>query len=98
MLVYDQEDDNLIVACNFDKRNIHGIDPEEIFKVESKWRDRTLLYSTVQACAAAIDWKPTVSHSIYISGVHVVITLTETEVRKKDNLYQVHFVKTASGK
>ena len=39
MLVYDQEDDNLIIACNFDKRKIQDIDPEEIFKVESKWKD-----------------------------------------------------------
>ena len=66
MLVFDQEDDNLIIACNFDKRKIQDIDPEEIFKVESKWKDRTLLYSTVQAYAAATGWKPTLSHSIYI--------------------------------
>ena len=66
MLSYDPDDDNLITSCNFENININNIDPEDIFKVESKWKDRSLLYSMVQACAAAIGWKPTLSHSMYI--------------------------------
>ena len=66
MLSYDPEDDNLITSCNFENTNINDIDPVDIFKVESKWKDRSLLYSTVQAYAAATGWKPTLSHFIYI--------------------------------
>ena len=66
MLSYDPDDDDLITACNFDNTNIDEIDPETIFRVGSKWKDRSLLYSTVQAYAAATGWKPTLSHSIYI--------------------------------
>ena len=39
---------------------------EYIFKVESKWKDRSLLYSTAQAYTAVTGWKQNLSHSIYI--------------------------------
>ena len=32
---------------------VDKLDPENIFQVESKWKDRSLLYTTVQAYAAA---------------------------------------------
>ena len=66
MLSYDPDDDTLITSCCFDNVETDELDPENIFKVESKWKDRSLLYSTVQAYAAATGWKPTLSHSIYI--------------------------------
>ena len=66
MLSYDPDDDTLITSCCFDNVEPDELDPEHIFKVESKWKDRSLLYSTVQAYAAATGWKPTLSHSFYI--------------------------------
>ena len=64
MFSYDPDDDTLITSCSFGGTDIDEIDPENIFKVESKWKDQSLLYSTVQAYAAATGWKP--SLSIYI--------------------------------
>ena len=46
--------------------NFDEISAEDIFPIESKWKDRSLLYSTIQAYAAATGWKATLSHSIYI--------------------------------
>ena len=66
MLCYVPDNDDLITACKFDNINIDEIDPETIFRVGSKWKDISLLYSTVQAYAAATGWKSTLSHSIYI--------------------------------
>ena len=53
MFSYDADDDILITSCSFDDVDIDEIDPQTIFKVESKWRDRSLLYSTVQAYTVA---------------------------------------------
>ena len=66
MITYDNNDDTLITSCNFDGIDIDNLDPEDIFQVESKWKDRSSLYSTVQAYAAATCWNPILSHSIYI--------------------------------
>ena len=66
MLSYDPQNNILVISCNFNNSNIKEIDPENIFRIESKWKNRSLLYSTVQAYAAATHWKPTLSHSIYI--------------------------------
>ena len=65
MFTYDDNDDTLITSFNFDGTNIDEIKPEYIFKVESKWKYRSLLYSTVQAYAAT-GWKPTLSYFLYI--------------------------------
>ena len=66
MISYDPNDNTLIVSCNFNSIDIDEIAPENIFKVESNWKDWSLLYLTVQAYAAAIGWKLTLSHSICI--------------------------------
>ena len=66
MFTYDDNDDTLITSCNFDRINVDEIEPENIFQVESKWKDWSLLYSTGQAYAAVTGWKTTLSHSIYI--------------------------------
>ena len=46
--------------------DVDKIEPENSFEVESKWKDESLLFSTVQAYTASTGWKPTLSHSIYI--------------------------------
>ena len=46
--------------------NFDEISAEDIFPIESKWKDRSLLYSTIQAYAATTGLKATLSHSIYI--------------------------------
>ena len=67
MLSYSSDNNTHIPSCNFVEGNVEQINPEDIFRVESNWKDRSLLiYSTVQAYAAATGWKPTLSHSIYI--------------------------------
>ena len=66
MLSYDSDDESLIASCSFDNVDLNTVDPQEIFPVGSRWRDRSLLYSTVQAYAAATGWKASLSHSFYI--------------------------------
>ena len=66
MFSYDPDDDTLITSCSFGGTDIDEIDPENIFKVESKWKDQSLLYSIVQADAAKTDWELTLSNTIYI--------------------------------
>ena len=66
MFSYDPDDDTLITSCSFGGTDIDEIDPENIFKVESKWKDQSLLYSTVQAYVVATSWKLFLSHSVYI--------------------------------
>ena len=97
MIVNDDNDDTLIASCNFDGVDIDNLDPEDIFPVESKWKDRSFLYSILQAYAATTGWKPTLSHSIYIRCSYYNRP-TKTEVRKKGSLHQVHSAKTVSGK
>ena len=66
MFTYDPDDDEKIILCVFDDVNSNEMSANDIFKVGSKWKNRSLLYSTIQAYAAATGWKATLSHSIYI--------------------------------
>ena len=66
MSSYDSDDEDDIISCDLDNVELNEASAEDIFRVGSKWKDRTLLYSTVQAYAAATGWKATLSHSIYI--------------------------------
>ena len=66
MFTYDSDDEEKIVSCVLDDVDFNEISVEDIFPIESKWKDRSLLYSTIQAYAAATGWKATLSHSIYI--------------------------------
>ena len=66
MFSYDEDDPDKIISCSFDSVNLDETHAEDIFQVESKWNDRSLLYSTIQSYAAATGWKATLSHSIYI--------------------------------
>ena len=66
MFTYDPDDDEKIISCVFDDVNLNEMSAHDIFQLGSKWKDRTLLYSTIQAYAAATGWKATLSHSIYI--------------------------------
>ena len=66
MFTYDPDDDEKIISCVFDDVNLNEMSAHDIFQLRSKWKDRSLLYSTIQAYAAATGWKATLSHSIYI--------------------------------
>ena len=66
MFSYDEKEPDKIICCSFDNVNFEEVTAQDIFQVESKWKDRSLLYSTIQAYAAATGWKATLSHSIYI--------------------------------
>ena len=66
MFTYDPDDDEKIISCVFDDVNLEDTSAFDIFQLGSKWKDRSLLYSTIQAYAAATGWKATLSHSIYI--------------------------------
>ena len=66
MFTYDSDDEEKIVSCVLDDVDFNETSVEDIFPIESKWKDRSLLYSTIQAYAAATGWKATLSHSIYI--------------------------------
>ena len=59
---YDSRDCKLIVACQVTDLDLSSTTADEIFPINSKWQDRNLLYSTVQAYAAVTGWKPTLSH------------------------------------
>ena len=63
---YDPNDESVIESCIFDDSDLNSFSANDIFTVGSKWKDRKLLYSTVQAYAAATGWKAALSHSIYI--------------------------------
>ena len=66
MLSFDLDDESLITLCSFDNLDLNTVTPQEIFPVDSRWRGRSLLYSIVQAYAAATGWKAPLSHSFYI--------------------------------
>ena len=51
MFLYDSDNTDLIIACNFADVNVGDLDPHEIFKVGSTWTDRKLLYKTVKVYA-----------------------------------------------
>ena len=63
---YDSNDPELILSCCLDDINLDDVSSEVIFPLNSKWKDRSLLYSTVQAYAALTGWKPTLSHTYCI--------------------------------
>ncbi len=66
MFSYDSEEEDKIISCVFDNIDLNETPANEIFTIGSKWKDRSLLYSTIQAYAASTGWKATLSHSIYI--------------------------------
>ena len=66
MFTYDSDDETKIISCVFDDVNFDEISAAGIFQLESKWKDRSLLYSIIQAYVATTGWKATLSHSIYI--------------------------------
>ena len=52
MFSYDNNNPNLIIACNSERANIADLDPHEIFQEGSTWTDLKLLYETIKAYAA----------------------------------------------
>ena len=66
IFAYDSNDPELILSCCLDDINLDDVSSEVIFPLNSKWKDRSLLYSTVQAYAALTGWKPTLSHTYCI--------------------------------
>ena len=56
MFSYDSGDKDNIISCNFDNVDLKEASAEDIFRVGSKWKDQSLLYSTVQAYTAATGW------------------------------------------
>ena len=66
IFLYNPNDESVIDSCVFDDSELKSISAEDIFTVGSKWKDRNLLYTTVQAYAAATGSKAALSHSIYI--------------------------------
>ena len=59
MFSYDESNSDVITSCHFDDINVTDLDPNEIFRVDSTWADRKLLYETIKAYAALTGWKPT---------------------------------------
>ena len=59
MFTYDNDNSDLIIACNFENVNVADLDAHEIFQEGSTWSDRKLLYETVKTYAALSGWKPT---------------------------------------
>ena len=51
--MYDSDDETKIISCVFDDVNFDERSAADIFQLESKWKDRSRLYSTIQAYAAA---------------------------------------------
>ncbi len=66
MFSYDSDDESLITSCSFDIIDLNAVTQSGIFPIGSRWKDWSLLYSTVQAHAAATGWKASLSHSFYI--------------------------------
>ena len=56
----------IIASCRLTLDNFKTITTEEIFRVDSCWKDRELLYNTTKTYAALTGWKPTLLHKIYI--------------------------------
>ena len=69
MLSYDSEDEAKIISCVFDNIDLNETSVDKRFSMGSKWKDWSLLYSTVQANATATGRKVTLSNSIYIRGL-----------------------------
>lgn len=95
MFSYDEVETDKIISCTLDDVDLEHIPPEDIFQVESKWKDRSLLYSTIQAYAAATGWKATLSHSIYI---RCSCYNRPSRSEKKENLPLDHYARIVSGK
>ena len=70
VFTFEQNDDStlprIISSCSLNLENIKTITADNIFKVNSYWKDRDLLYSTVKTYAALSGWKPTLTHKIYM--------------------------------
>ena len=62
----DDADPRIISSCRLTVENFKTITAEEIFRVDSCWKDRELLYNTIKIYAALTGWKPTLTHKIYI--------------------------------
>ena len=59
MFSYDENNSDMIIACNLEGVNIAEIDPHELFCEGSTWANCKLLYETIKAYAAFSGWKPT---------------------------------------
>ena len=59
MFSYDESNSDVIISCHFDGINVADLDPNEIFREDSTWADRKLLYETIKVYAALTGWKPT---------------------------------------
>ena len=59
MFVYKEDESDIITSCSFEGINIAELDPHEVFQLESRWADRTVLYDAIKAYAALTGWKPT---------------------------------------
>ena len=59
-------DQRIISSCRLNSENFRTVTIEQIFSVNSLWKDRELLYNTVKTYAALTGWKPTLTHKIYI--------------------------------
>ena len=93
--MYDSDDETKIISCVFDDVNFDERSAADIFQLESKWKDRSRLYSTIQAYAAATGWKAILSHSIYI---RCPCYKRPTRRQKQGNLLQAHYAKIVNEK
>ena len=59
MFSYDENNSDVIISCQFDNINVEELDPNDIFRENSTWADRKLLYETIKSYAALTGWKPT---------------------------------------
>ena len=66
IFAYDSNDPELILSSCLDDINLDDVSSEVIFRLNLKWKDRSSLYSTVQAYSALTGWKPTLSRSYCI--------------------------------
>ena len=82
MFSYNPNDQSVIDSCIFDDFDLDSIPPQDIFPVGSKWKDRNLLYTTVQAYAAATGWKAALTHSIYIKCSCYDWPIRSNDIRK----------------
>ncbi len=49
MFSCDSDDEDKIISCVFDDIDLNKISADDIFSTGSKWKDQSLLFSTVQA-------------------------------------------------
>ena len=92
---YDPNDESVIESCILDHCDLNSTSAEDIFPVESNWKDQKLLYTTVQAYAVATGWKAALSHSIYIKCSYYKRPIRSNNIRK---IPQDLYAKIVNGK